>query len=100
MKSLSNRLYHKNALPVFPFTMTLRLLDRDWLFDVRMLHSADPRFEGTVVVDGSKPVDFVMIRSSIGKWLITGDDLPGQLEEKAQDIWIAFEREVARMQQV
>jgi hypothetical protein len=84
-------------LSVRVFKTSLALDGKTWLFDVRKHHSADPRFEGTVINDAEQPVEFVMVRTSIGKWSITGDRLPSQMEEYVQKIGDAFEKKSSRL---
>jgi hypothetical protein len=38
-----------------------------------------------------------MIRSSIGKWLLTGDELPKDLSDDVQEIGKALEEESSRL---
>jgi hypothetical protein len=57
-----------------------------------LYHPRDPRFEGTVKADDLHASDFVLVKSSIGKWLISGERLPVELKEHAQEIGKAFEK--------
>jgi len=68
------------------FCVALYVSGKEWIFEVRRYHSADPRFEGIVSIDHEQPVEFVMIRSSIGKWILRGDILPGEMFDHAQEI--------------
>jgi len=62
------------------------LLTREWLFDVRAHRSQDPRFEVMTKMEDELPVEFVIVRSSTGKWLISGENLPAEIEECVNDI--------------
>jgi hypothetical protein len=74
------------------FTTTLPLQGKHWHFEVRLYHPRDPRFEGTVKEDDLHATDFVLVKSSIGKWLISGERLPIELKEHAQQIGKALEK--------
>jgi hypothetical protein len=94
---LKQEVHDIKDLSVKYFTRAFPLGGKEWVFDVRQLPSADPRFEGTLTGDTEQPVEFVMIRTSIGKWLISGDSLPLEVEEYAQEIGKAFEEESSRL---
>ena len=75
------------------FTTVYRFGESEWVFEVRRHHSPDPRFEGVLTLDSEHISDFVMIRSTIGKWLLTGEAIPTDILEHAQEIGKAFEDE-------
>jgi hypothetical protein len=84
-------------LSIIRFRITFALKDKHWLFYVRKHHSPDPRFEGTLTSEAENPVQFVMVRTSIGKWSITGDPLPSEINEHVQEIGKAFEKKSSRL---
>jgi hypothetical protein len=84
-------------LAVKCFTTIFRLPGKEWVFDVRQHPSVDPRFEGILTGDIEEPVEFVMVRTSIGKWLITGDGLPSEIDDYVQEIGKAFEEQSSLM---
>jgi len=43
------------------------------------------------------PIEFVLIRSSIGKWLISGESLPEEMLEFSQEIGKAFEEVISEL---
>ena len=83
-------------LLVKPFTATYKLGENNWVFEGRRHHSPDPRYEGVLLLNTAHITEFIMIRSSIGKWLLTGEALPEEILEHMQEIGKAFEDESSR----
>lgn len=66
--------------------------DRPWVFEARMKHQSDPRFEGTLKAVDMAPVNFTLIRLSTRRWLISGEGVPQQVREGAALVGSIFER--------
>jgi hypothetical protein len=60
-------------------------------FHVATYHSEDLGFEASVMNGKNRELTFVMVRSSLGHWILSGDSLPNELTKHAQDIGRAFE---------
>ena len=60
---------------------------------MRAHRSQDPRFEVMTKMQDELPVEFVVVRSSTGKWLISGENLPAEIEECVDEIGKALDDE-------
>ena len=72
-------------------SIKLDLPFQTWMFDVRVHHSEDPRFEGIARGGNRSPIEFVLIRSVTGKWMISGIDLPSEIAHHTREIVNAVE---------
>jgi len=79
-------------IPGDKFSETLLFADSEWVFDTRIVHHNDLRFEGTVRSTDEQPVDFTLIRLATKRWFISGDGVPEAVQNNAEVIGKAFER--------
>jgi hypothetical protein len=76
------------------FTITLSVYDKPWEFWVRKHPSEDTRFNALLNDGKDEKVEFVLIRSSIGKWVLSGESVPRELTEHAEFIGKSFEEHI------
>ncbi|HUQ65013.1 MAG TPA: hypothetical protein VM101_02590 [Flavitalea sp.] len=81
---------HNQLAAVRTFDLVLNVAGKEWKFEVRRYPSTDPRFEGIASYNNQQRLDFIMIRTSIGKWLMHGGALPYDMVDHSQEIGNAF----------
>ncbi len=88
---MNEQLQYGVEMTVKSFCLSIILNERWWNIEARKNHKTDFRFAGKLKQD-DKAYAFVMVRSATGRWIISGDNLPVELQNHAQEIGKAMRK--------